>query len=140
MVVNEYSRVVGVLTLNDVMSTVMGDLIGPDGEEQIVRRDQDSWLIDGTTPVGDVLHALALDALPHENEYETLAGFLMVMLRRVPRRTDSVLWGGYKFEVVDMDSYRIDQVMVTRLGEDNLSVLQGATLTVLPQSSPPPLS
>ena len=39
----------------------------------------------------------------------------MVMLRRVPRRTDSVTWGGYKFEVLDVDSYRIDQVMVTRL-------------------------
>ena len=48
-------------------------------------------------------------------EYETLAGFLMVMLRRVPRRTDSVSWSGFKFEVLDVDSYRIDQVMVSRL-------------------------
>ena len=48
-------------------------------------------------------------------EYATLAGFLMVMLRRVPRRTDSVVWGGYKFEVVDVDSFRVDQVMVSRL-------------------------
>ncbi|NMM75632.1 hemolysin family protein [Acidovorax sp. SRB_24] len=117
VIVNEYSRVVGVVTLNDVMSTVMGDLVGPDDEEQIVRRDEDSWLIDGMTPISDVLHALALDALPHEAEYETLAGFLMVMLRRVPRRTDSVVWGGYKFEVLDVDRYRIDQVMVSRLPE-----------------------
>jgi len=115
VIVNEYSRVVGVVTLNDVMSTVMGDLIGPDDEEQIVKRDEDSWLIDGMTPIDDVLHALALDELPHDAEYETLAGFLMVMLRRVPRRTDSVVWGGYKFEVLDVDSYRIDQVMVSRL-------------------------
>ncbi|NMM80043.1 hypothetical protein B2J86_03705 [Acidovorax sp. SRB_14] len=115
VIVNEYSRVVGVVTLNDVMSTVMGDLVGPDDEEQIVRRDENSWLIDGMTPISDVLHALALDALPHEAEYETLAGFLMVMLRRVPRRTDSVVWGGYKFEVLDVDRYRIDQVMVSRL-------------------------
>jgi CBS domain containing-hemolysin-like protein len=80
------------------------------------RRDENSWLIDGVTPVEDVLHALSLDELPHAEEYETLAGFLMVMLRRVPRRTDSVSWGGYKFEVLDVDSYRIDQVMVSRLG------------------------
>ncbi|WP_311221721.1 MULTISPECIES: hemolysin family protein [unclassified Acidovorax] len=117
VIVNEYSMVVGVVTLNDVMSTVMGDLISPTDEEQIVRRDENSWLIDGVTPIGDVLRALALDALPHAEEYETLAGFLMVMLRRVPRRTDSVNWGGYKFEVLDVDSYRIDQVMVSRLGE-----------------------
>ncbi|RID98446.1 hemolysin family protein [Simplicispira hankyongi] len=115
VIVNEYSLVVGVVTLNDVMSTVMGDLVSPFDEEQIVRRDQDSWLIDGITPIEDVCHALSLDELPHDSEYETLAGFLMVMLRRVPRRTDSVLWGGYKFEVLDVDSYRIDQVMVSRV-------------------------
>ena len=61
---------------------------------------------------------LSLDELPHEDEYETIAGFLMVMLRRVPRRTDSVTWGGYKFEVLDVDSYRIDQVMVSRLPQN----------------------
>jgi len=119
VIVNEYSMVVGVVTLNDVMSTVMGDLISPTDEEQIVRRDENSWLIDGVTPVADVLRALGLDSLPHADEYETLAGFLMVMLRRVPRRTDSVNWGGYKFEVLDVDSYRIDQVMVSRLGKND---------------------
>lgn len=115
VIVNEYSRMVGVVTLNDVMSTVMGELIGPADEEQIVRRDENSWLIDGVAPVEDVLHALQLEELPQADEYETLAGFLMVMLRRVPRRTDSVEFGGYKFEVLDVDSYRVDQVMVTRL-------------------------
>lgn len=115
VIVNEYSLVVGIITLNDVMSTVMGELVSPMDEEQIVRRDDDSWLIDGATPIPDVLRALELDALPHDDEYETLAGFLMVMLRRIPRRTDSVEWGGYRFEVMDVDSYRIDQVMVSRL-------------------------
>ena len=115
IVVNEYSLVVGVITLNDVMSTVMGELVPPsDEEQQIVRRDETSWLIDGVTPIQDVQRALAIDALPHADEYETLAGFLMVMLRRVPKRTDSVNWGGYTFEVMDVDSHRIDQVMVTR--------------------------
>lgn len=118
IIINEYSLVVGVVTLNDVMSTVMGDMVDMEYEEQIVRRDANSWLIDGVTPVGDVLRALSLDSLPHDDEYETLGGFLMVMLRRVPRRTDSVNWGGYKFEVLDVDSYRIDQVMVSRLGSE----------------------
>ena len=70
------------------------------------------------TPIQDVLRALDIDELPHADEYETLAGFLMVMLRRVPRRTDSVSFGGYKFEVLDVDSYRIDQVMVSRLPQE----------------------
>lgn len=116
VIINEYSMVVGVVTLNDVMSTVMGDLISSaQDEEQIVRRDENSWLIDGVTAIEDVLHALSLDTLPHEEDYETLAGFMMVMLRRVPRRTDTVVWGNYKFEVLDVDSYRIDQVMVSRI-------------------------
>ena len=117
VVVNEYSLIVGVVTLNDVMNTVMGDLVSPYDEEQIVRRDENSWLIDGVAPIEDVLHVLGLEELPYAQEYETLAGFLMVMLRRVPRRTDSVTFGGYKFEVLDVDSYRIDQVMVSRLPE-----------------------
>ena len=115
VIVNEYSLVVGVVTLNDVMSTVMGDLVAPTDEEMIVLREEGSWLIDGMTPMTDVQRALGLETLPHAEDYETLAGFLMVMLRRVPRRTDRVLWEGYSFEVMDVDSYRIDQVMVTRL-------------------------
>jgi CBS domain containing-hemolysin-like protein len=114
IIVNEYSLVVGVITLNDVMSTVMGDLVSMPDEEQIVQRDENSWLIDAITPNLDVPRALHIDELPHAEEYETLAGFLMVMLRRVPKRTDSVTWGGYTFEVMDVDSYRIDQVMVTK--------------------------
>ena len=114
IIVNEYSLVVGVITLNDVMSTVMGDLVSLPDEEQIVKRDENSWLIDGVTPIQDVQRALHIDELPHPDDYETLAGFLMVMLRRVPKRTDSVSWGGYTFEVMDVDSYRIDQVMVTK--------------------------
>lgn len=116
IVVNEYSLVVGVITLNDVMSTVMGDLVPPmdDEEQQIIRRDENSWLIDGVTPIQDVRRALDIDVMPEIDEYETLAGFLMFMLRRVPRRTDTVKWAGFTFEVMDVDSHRIDQVLVSR--------------------------
>ena len=115
IVVNEYSLVVGIITLNDVMSTVMGGMMPDWDDDTIVRRDENSWLIDGNAAIQDVQRVLEIDDLLHEDEYETLAGFLMVMLRRVPRRTDSVTWGGYKFEVMDVDSYRIDQVLVTRI-------------------------
>ena len=118
VIVNEYSLVVGVVTLNDVMSTVMGELIAyPLDEEQIVQRDENSWLIDGATPIQDVQRALVIDEMPHAEEYETLAGFMMVMLRRVPKRTDTVSWGGFRFEVLDVDSFRIDQVMVSRASD-----------------------
>ena len=113
VVVNEYSRVVGVVTLNDVMSTVMGALVAPHDEEQIVRREDGSFLADGITPIPDVERSLGIESWPHAGTYDTLAGFLMVMLRRIPRRTDVVEWEGWRFEVVDVDSYRVDQVMIT---------------------------
>lgn len=115
VIMNEYSLVVGVITLNDVMSTVMGDLVSPWAEEQIVQREDGSWLIDGVTPIPDVLRALDLDELPRQGQYDTLAGFLMVMLRRIPRRTDCLVHAGWRFEVLDVDNHKIDQVLVTRL-------------------------
>ncbi|WP_204378024.1 hemolysin family protein [Chromobacterium sphagni] len=113
VVMNEYALVVGVITLNDVMSTVMGDLVSQFQEEQIVQRDERSWLVDGATPVEDVLRALDIEAFPDDENYETIAGFMMYMLRKIPKRTDSVEFEGYKFEVVDIDNYRIDQLLVT---------------------------
>ncbi|TXI23078.1 MAG: HlyC/CorC family transporter [Roseateles sp.] len=113
VIVNEYSLVVGVVTLNDLMSTVMGSLVAPHYEEQIVRRDDGSFLADGVTPIPDVERALEVEHWPYSGQYDTLAGFLMVMLRRIPRRTDCVEWGGWRFEVVDVDSHRVDQVMIT---------------------------
>lgn len=118
VIVNEYSVVMGLVTLNDLMSTVMGDLVDQQDEDLIVQRDEHSWLIDGMTPIADVQRVLELDALPHADQYDTLAGFLMEMLRRIPKRTDAVTWEGFRFEVMDVDSYRIDQVMVTRLPSD----------------------
>jgi CBS domain containing-hemolysin-like protein len=118
VVLNEYGRVVGLITLSDVMSTLMGDIASASDEDQIVRRDQNSWLIDGVTPVQDVQRALDIDAFPDSQNYETIAGFIMYQLRKIPKRTDIVQYAGYKFEVVDIDSYKIDQLLVTRSGPD----------------------
>ncbi len=119
VILNEYARVVGVITLNDVMSTVMGDLISAGEEEQIVQRDEHSWLVDGVTPIDDVMRALAIDQFPDDEHYETIAGFMMYMLRKIPKRTDCVRFAGYSFEVVDIDSHRIDQLLVTRQPDAN---------------------
>ncbi|NMG42756.1 DUF21 domain-containing protein [Aromatoleum toluvorans] len=114
LIVNEYALIVGLLSLQDVMNTVMGELGSTLQEELIVERDGDSWLIDGIAPIEDVMHALEIDEFEGSENYETLAGFMMYALRKVPKRTDSVIYGGYKFEVVDIDNYRIDQLLVTR--------------------------
>lgn len=112
LVINEYALVVGVVTLNDVMNTVMGDLVH-DNQQQIVRRDNGSWLVDGFTPVEDVMRILGIDAFPDDSQYETIAGFMMFQLRKVPKLTDTVAHAGYIFEVIDIDNHRIDQLLVT---------------------------
>ena len=116
VVLNEYALVVGIITLNDVMNTLMGDLVSPHNlEEQIVKRDENSWLIDGAAPIDDVMRALSILEFPEAENYETIAGFMMYILRKIPKRTDSVNFAGYKFEVVDIDNYKIDQLLVTQL-------------------------
>ncbi|AYA41330.1 HlyC/CorC family transporter [Xenorhabdus nematophila] len=115
IILNEYALVMGVITLNDVMTTLMGDLVGQGQEEQIVVRDENSWLVEGGTPIEDVMRILDIDDFPDSSHYETIAGFMMFRLRKIPKRTDSVKFGGYKFEVVDIDNYKIDQLLVTRI-------------------------
>jgi CBS domain containing-hemolysin-like protein len=117
VIMNEYALVVGIITLNDVMTTLMGDLVGQGLEEQIVARDENSWLVEGGTPIDDVMRVLDIDEFPQSGNYETIGGFMMYMLRKIPKRTDFVKFSGYKFEVVDIDSYRIDQLLVTRIDE-----------------------
>jgi CBS domain containing-hemolysin-like protein len=116
VILNEYALVVGMITLKDVMSIVMGELVNSE-EEQIVKRDDNSWLVEGLTPLDDVMRAFGIDEFPDQQNYETIAGFMMYMLRKIPKRTDSVTYQGYKFEVVDIDSYKIDQLLVSRVKE-----------------------
>jgi len=113
VVLNEYALVVGIITLQDIMMMLMGNLVGE--EEQIIKRDETSWLIEGATPIDDVMHVFEIEDFPESQNYETIGGFLTFMLRRIPHRTDSVVYGGYKFEIMDIDNYRIDQILVTRL-------------------------
>lgn len=116
VVINEYALVVGVITLSDIMITVMGDWVTTIEEDQtIIKRDENSWFIDGSTPIEDVKHALEIEEFPENENYETIAGFIMYRLRKIPRPADSVEHEGFKFEVVDIDHYKIDQLLVTRL-------------------------
>lgn len=125
LILNEYALVVGLITLNDVTSTLMGDMVSPQIEEQIVQRDAHSWLVDGLTTIGDVMRVLGIEAFPDDENYETIAGFMMYALRKVPRRTDFIVHAGFKFEVVDIDNFKIDQLLVSRansLTQENKAV------------------
>jgi CBS domain containing-hemolysin-like protein len=71
------------------------------------------------TTIEDVCRALDIDDLPESGNYETIAGFMMTMLRKIPKRTDFVMVGDYKFEVVDIDQFRIDQLLVVKTNKSD---------------------
>ena len=86
----------------------------------IVRREDGSWLIDGGVSIDRFREALGIEEpLPEEDtgSYNTLAGFVMLRLGRVPQITDRFEWNGLRFEVVDMDRNRVDKLLVGRLPE-----------------------
>ncbi|GBR27901.1 hemolysin family protein [Acetobacter orleanensis] len=115
LIVNEYGLVVGLITFKDIMGALMDGLANPFEEQAIVRRDENSWLIDGAAPIGDVMRELHVIELPDSTHFDTIGGFVMHRLRRMARKADRVDAGGFRFEVVDVEGFRINQLLVTRL-------------------------
>ncbi len=117
MVVDEYGGIQGLISLHDLMEAITGDLaVSQERSGEVVRRDDGSWLLDGALPVHEVRDVLEIDdPLPGEEDgdYETLGGFLMSRLERIPDVGDTTDWSGHRFEVVDMDGRRVDRVLVT---------------------------
>lgn len=117
MVVDEYGGIQGLVTLHDLLEAITGDLeVSQRQSGEVVRRADGSWLLDGALPVHEVRDVLEIDEpLPGEEDgdYETLGGFLMFRLERIPDVGDATDWEGHRFEVVDMDGRRVDRVLVT---------------------------
>jgi len=111
IVVDEFGSVQGLLTISDILEEIVGDI--QDGEPQVTQRQDGSWLLDGMLEVEDFKELFNLRHLPDEEEYETLGGFVMSHLGRVPQTADMFEWNGLRFEVMDMDGNRVDKVMVT---------------------------
>lgn len=129
-IVNEYGELQGLATLNDAMQALVGDIAAVDdgGDRDIVKRDDVSWLVDGGVSVDRFKEALSVEEpLPEEDTggYNTLGGFAMLQLGRVPQVTDHFEWNGLKFEVVDMDRNRVDKLLVSRLPQPAVSAPQG---------------
>ncbi len=116
LIVNEYGLVVGLITFKDIMGALMDGLASPFEEQAIVRRDANSWLIDGAAPIGDVFRELDIDLDAERDLFHTIGGFVMHRLRRMARKADRVEAAGYRFEVVDVDGFRINQLLVSRMG------------------------
>lgn len=111
LVVDEFGGVQGLLTINDILEEIVGVMEGE--EPQATQRQDGSWLLDGMLEVDEFKEIFNLKGLPHEDEYETLSGFIMTSLGRLPQTADHFEWESLRFEVIDMDGRRVDKVLVT---------------------------
>ena len=119
LIVDEYGDLQGLVSLTDVLTSIVGDLPEQDDptDTDLVRREDGSWLVDGSVGLERLKQVLEIDELPEQDErgFHTVGGFAMHSLGRIPTVTDHFDASGYRFEVVDMDRNRVDKVLVARL-------------------------
>jgi putative hemolysin len=116
LAVDEYGVVQGLITIYDILEAIVGDIPTADETEEpmAVQRKDGTWLLDGLLPLDRFKEIFAIGGeLPEEGTYQTLGGFMLLQLGRIPVATDVVEWEGLRFEVVDMDGNRIDKVLAT---------------------------
>lgn len=115
-IVDEYGSVLGLITLNDILEALVGDIPQPDVTDyEIIKREDGSYLVDGQIPFYDFLTRFEKTEWMHEGEhdFDTIAGFILHELEKIPKPGEKLDWKGFKIEVMDMDGHRIDKILVT---------------------------
>ena len=125
LVTDEFGGIEGLLTLNDLMEAIVGDLPSAEDQEEplVVEREDGSWLLDGSLDIGDFKALVDREELPDEvsGGYHTIGGFVMHHLGRIPMAGEHFRWDGLSFEVMDMDGKRVDKILVAEVEEVNQS-------------------
>ena len=126
LVVDEFGSVEGLITLNDLLEGIVGDIPGIDEDDDPIatERDDGTWLIDGRFGIDRFKELFDIDEVfPDEEEdgYTTLAGFILSISGTVPNVNDKYQWERFCFEIVDLDGHQIDKILVTDLGEDYIN-------------------
>lgn len=114
-IVDEYGTILGMITLNDILEAIIGDMPQPDiSDYEIREREDGSFLVDAQIPFYDFLTHFEKAEWMHEGEqeFDTLAGFILHRLERIPHTGDKLDWKGFQIEIMDMDGHRIDKVLV----------------------------
>ncbi len=114
-IVNEYGTLEGMITLNDIMEAIVGDVphAGQD-EYEIVKREDGSFLVDAFVQFYDFLSYFEKADWMNEieHEFDTLAGFVLHQLEHIPVTGEKFEWRDFNFEIIDMDGQRIDKILV----------------------------
>jgi putative hemolysin len=115
-IVDEYGTFLGMITLNDILEAIVGDMpeTGQDDDYEVVKRDDGSYLVDGQIPFYDFLSRFDKEdwMAEFEQEFDTMAGFILHHQEHIPKIGEKFEWRGFTFEIIDMDAHRIDKVLV----------------------------
>lgn len=114
-IVDEYGSILGMITLNDILEAIVGEIPQPDLEDyEVKEREDGSFLVDAQIPFYDFLTKFEKADWMNEGEqdFDTLAGFILHRLERIPQTGDKLDWKGFAIEIIDMDGHRIDKVLV----------------------------
>lgn len=123
-IVDEYGTLQGIITLNDILEAIVGEITQlPDENYEIIQRPDGSYLADGQLPFFDFLIKIGAENLIPEQEidFDTLAGFILYHLERIPNAGDKLVYKNYEFEIIDMDGQRIDKILITPVKETSAS-------------------
>jgi len=116
LVTDEYGGIQGLITLHDVLESIVGDVPGTSvlPEMQIMQRKDGSWIVDGMVPIDEFKEQFDIDTLPEEEKgtYRTLGGFCMRQIGSIPKVGDTFVWDKFRFKIVKMDERRVDKVLI----------------------------
>ncbi len=114
-IVDEYGSVLGMITMNDILEAIIGDMPQPDVDDYaITQREDGTYLVDAQIPFYDFLSRFNKTEwlTDEEHQYDTLAGCILHELEHIPHTGETMEWKEFKIEVLDMDGHRIDKVLV----------------------------
>ncbi len=117
VVVDEFGATAGIITLHDLTENIFGALPDLDDNEApaIMKRDDGSWLVDGSIHIDELKETVSLDEFEVEDtDYSTLAGYLLYKMNEIPRVGDHLETEGFRFEIVDMDRSKIDKILISK--------------------------
>lgn len=126
-IVNEYGSLEGIITLNDILEAIVGDIPEVNEDDyEITTRADGSLLADAQIPFVEFLHKVGKEDWINDDEYDfdTLAGFILHHTQEIPSTGDTLQWRGFEFEIVDMDKHRIDKILITKKEEDSPTITE----------------
>jgi putative hemolysin len=116
IVVDEFGTTQGIVTMDDVLDALVGDVTESDQDEyQIIQRDENSWLVDGQYSIIEFLKYFNIETIEdYQSKFATVAGLMMYNKSKIPEVGQKTTIDEYELEVVDKDGRRIDKIMVTK--------------------------